>query len=397
KEIMQGKEVAVGIPVYNDVWKLREDDSPLKEYVLDEHIKDAVNTGFWSCLKSNNFYSNEILDKILDFDYFFDFFEFDKGAEKAEKLPDNIRFEKFKGLYKYMRWYLAQEVSIFQKFEENKAYEICGKIIAPLMDSFFSSLAWDYSRETELKSIINIFMDSNTVKTRAFQSVLEEHFEYYLELGFKGDDEYVSSPIFKTCQRNLINIEDSVNKVWKKVKNNINLSEIDDYFKEYIPLEVFKTYSVELKNNLKKMKRFDIPLVKEWLNLRLDKDVSKSTRTRYLNNALEVYFNQTLRPSGNDLLKIKNIKTFVSDNLKEKMDAFLSADLIKRNKLEDANNILLKYGPNLKEIEHHLGQYLNIHGKIALKKYALRGNYFHPNYNALVDFKDRFNKLVEVK
>ncbi|MBW2969098.1 hypothetical protein KY314_03205, partial [Candidatus Woesearchaeota archaeon] len=55
KEIMQGKEVAVGIPLYNDVWKIKQENSPLKEYVSDEHIKDAVNTGFWSCLKSNNF------------------------------------------------------------------------------------------------------------------------------------------------------------------------------------------------------------------------------------------------------------------------------------------------------------------------------------------------------
>jgi len=160
-QIMKGKMISLGIPLYSDTWRLFHQEpevssisslfnseakpkiSPLEKYVTEEDRAKAVNTGFWHtmnlmCSKKQAHWAVKEFLKIMDYNDFFGAFDYKKGAEESEKLSDNFDLhDDFNDWFTYMRWYLVQEYYVWAKFGREKAEEINSKLAAPLLEHLY--------------------------------------------------------------------------------------------------------------------------------------------------------------------------------------------------------------------------------------------------------------------
>lgn len=413
EQAMKGEKVASNVSLYSDVFNhIGNKESPLEKYVTDEHKKDAVNIGFWNTLKETEDKAKQNsacqeFSRILTCKDFFKYFDFKEGIKKAEEMPIKINLDKFYYWDLYMRWYLVQEYEIYTHFKKEKADDICGRLIAPLIENLLIE-GDDYAEKEQLKRLANFFIRGDILNTPSIQNVLGEVFEIELENAFKSSRssniEFSKNNI-KLCKKVLINLEEHVNIIWEKVKEDIDLSKIPEEVEGYIPKKVYESYVQELRNNLegtKRFNRFNIEFFSKWMNLKIEKHVSKSLYGKVRNKALEIYFSQKPRPSGEVLLQIKQYLPQASSN-KDKLNGFLFADLLLRRKRSAANNILMSYdiytyfSKPLNNFYTSLSHYIRLHGKLLLDRYGLEPNACYPHYNKIVDFNKKFPQIFKIK
>jgi len=407
KQAVGGKEIASPIPMYSDVFKLiGGKESPLEKYVKEETKIETLNFAFWEVLKQTSdrqkrSLASEELDRIIEYDNFFNYFDFNKGAEKAFEMPENLNLEGFKYLWNYIRWFLVQEEAIYRK-AGNQAYEVVGKLAAPLVDRLLSEKS-SSEHKKELK-LARLIIDEEIVKSKAVQNVLGEVFEYELGLGFEGNDYEFDSDVFKSCERNLVDAQKHIDSVWKIKQENITLSKLDPQFKKYVPREAYKFYVEKIREEISSMKRFDINYFENWMKL-TEIEVSKSIQGRIRNRALDVYFQQTQRPSGNVLESLTRFRgRFGSGYEDEKVSGFLFSDLLLKKRWNVANEIIIYYHdiefqkPESERVFFEsIQNYTRLHGKIKLDKEGLRKKICYPNYNQISDFVEAHKDLFDIQ
>jgi hypothetical protein len=413
REIFEGKIIAAGIPVYSDAWKILE-PSAIGKYMTEEHKKDAVNIGFWSNLGrigQDLTFKNEVLvelGNIIDYERFYNLFDFEKGAEKAAELPDIIeRFDEWKNdlaslfpSYTYLAWYSIQERFIRSKFKN--ADEICAKLAAPLIYQLMTLK--DYDREERsMKTIANVFIRPSILAEKPIQFVLGNVFEKELEHAFVGEDHWFSKESYEMSKRLLKNPGEHAAKVWEKVKGKLDYRKVLGCAKEFIPKKYFEDYSSGLADRIKAMERLDISLFSEMMNA---SEMSDAMKSRLRNFALNVYFEQKPRPNGKDAAQLLH---FNLGNLQHKANGYLFADLVARKEWQNANSLLMKYeffwwdrqlrmprrkGPKI--FLESVNEYIEKFGKIKINEKGLARNAIYPNYNKIIDFyeahKDMFEK-----
>jgi hypothetical protein len=402
-QTMKGEAIAVGIPFYADIWELiGKKDGPLEKYVTKEHKVAAVNIGFWDLLKrtadpQKQESCTKVLTEIMQYEKFFNYFDFNEGVKKAEEMPDEINLSQYFNLNIYMRWYLVQETNIRSQLERKKADEVCGKLAAPII--YCMLVESDLERDRQNKMIMNYFLTAELIKGKAVQNVLGKVFEMGLESLLTNEYE---SPweisVLEMCERALENSEAHASAVWKEVKEKVNLSKIPNGVKKYVPKEAFEGYISGLRAEAEKIESMNVEILRKWMGLKIGKDVPKSLHSRVTNKMLNVYYFQKSRPNKDLLRKIDSCTGI--EKRADKFNGFLFSDFLLRHGWPEANNILKeydRYGPlikkPLKDFNSAVSEYVKMHGKIRLDERGLNERACYPEYNRIIDFKKEFPGL----
>ena len=405
KQIIEGKEIASSIPMYSDVFRLiGGKESPLEKYVGEGIKIGTLNDGFWNCLRETSCPQKqklavEEIDRIMDYELFFNYFDFERGAERAVEMPENPNLDAFKNLWNYVRWFLVQEEGIYRKAGD-QAYEVVGKLAAPLVDRLLSEKS--SSEHWRFLRLAKLIIDEGIVKTKPVQKVLGETFEYELGLGFEGGGYDFDPEVLRTCAENLVDITKHTDSVWKIKQESVRLSELNPQLKQYVPREAYKFYVEKIRNEIESMNRFDINCFGNWMKLN-EKEVSKGVYGKVRNKALEIYFNQKPRPSGNVLENLARFKgRFGSDYKGDKVSGFLFCDLLSRKRWNAANEIIMHYydieTPKPKRVFFEsIQNYTKLHGKINLDKEGLLKRICYPNYNQISDFVQVRKEFFDIK
>jgi len=412
QQIKEGKKIAGSIPAYSDIFDLiGKDESPLKKYVSAELIEWAVNTGFWESMRqSNEKIKNHSccmqVSRILCYDSFFRYFDFKKGAEKADEMPLEICLENknFNDWFMYMRWYLVQEISIEKKFGYEKGAEIRGKLAAPLVNHPLNS----HESDEPLKLLANVFLnDTKLIRSKPIQKVLGELYEINLEhvLTYRNDD-YYSEHLIEQCRRCLLEPDRHTKAVWEKVKGKADLSRLQGNIREYLPKEAYGGYADKLKGEIESMQRFDFGVFSRWMRLRISTDVSKEVYSRTRNRAMEIYFNQRARPKkdiASAIYSMMNSKMdFGSGYMPDRINGYLFSDLASKGEWSMANNILMHYRDNA--TQRHKAEFFNAiveyskkHGKIKIAEKSIDKKACYPSYNLIAEVCQRNPHIFEIK
>ncbi|MDD5132907.1 MAG: hypothetical protein PHD81_03785 [Candidatus Nanoarchaeia archaeon] len=417
EQILEGKQIAGGIVKYSDMWKILESKKELAKFVSEDKKREAVNIGFWDMLKKSGEIKGSApkeLVNIMFYENFFSYFDFKSGVKEAEKLDNDIDLTGLDiGEFDmYVRWYLVQESFIYRKLacEEEKreeAHETCGKLLAPILDRVLGSS--EDAQEEDYSKLMGYFVNDNKgiINSKAIQKVLGENFEREFKNGLEYGEDYFSERVFKTCKDCLINIEPHINKAWEEFEENeeVDLSQVSPLVKDYIPKEAYEEYVTSLKEKILIMKRFDLKLFKNWMDLRVGKDVPDSVHGKIRNEMYSIYFSQGARPSGDDLVGMLNYSDKGSNYSQDKLKGFLFADLLIRKRWDKANEILFSYDPPitigshpvkpLKIFFEALSEYVKLHGKIKMDVSGLKPRACYPIYNKLIDFKENNPNLFK--
>jgi hypothetical protein len=400
EQIMKGSNIAAINPAYSDIWKLLEDkENPLKSYVTEEHRQKAVNEGFWASLENtskNPDYAGRELTKILSYDYFFKYFDFESGAEKAKSLslvPDLSHVD----LNKYLRWYIVQELRISDP-DEKKEAETLGKLSAPLIYEILS--VNDFNEDYKpLKRLATFFIQGELIRSNAMQEALGKVFESELERGLLDEDSF-SSKNLEIVEKALIDKESHVSKVLAKIKDKLDYSDLkqfDESVAKYLPAKDLEANINSLRHGLESMAKFDVNLFKRWLGLNPKKDISKALYGTVRNKALSIYMNQKQRPSG-DI--VKNLSGLYSSDA---LNGYFFCDFIIRKRWFEANKIFMSYDnygnypSHERDFKKGVESYVIKHGKIPLVKEGLSPSACYPSYNKIIRFYDIYKDLFIVK
>jgi hypothetical protein len=399
QQILRGKQVASSVPLFQDVWTLIG-KGVLKDYVTDKHKSEAVNKGFWDLLKSTSdeaiaSSAGQQLDRIMAYEDFFHYFDFKKGVEKAAEMPTVLDLARFTDWYTYMRWYLVQEHQIHANVEEGKALDICGRLVAPLIDFLLTGMH-NVEEETKLRRLATTFIQGDILSSEPVQHVLGEIFEQELEDGFDESD-YFSEENLEICERCLKEPDKHAAKVWKEVRKAIDISRIPKEVEQYVPKEAYADYVGKLKQDIENMPRIDVRLFGKWMQLRPDEQLTKALYSLVRNKALEKYFSQRSRPSASDLERLVQYNQ-KAGNLQNKLRGFLFMDLLYRKSFRSANEILFLYDDatekNVAEFQQSIQDYVATHGQVKVSVWGLEANACYPRYNKLSDFCARARTVL---
>ncbi len=428
QQVMEGKKVASSVPLYSDVFlKIGSKESPVASYVKDNHRERAINFGFWSLLKANEYtnwnqrgtydYETSLqesavreLNRLFECEGFFDYFDFRNGAEKAKEIPFNIRFWNKLNINKYMRWLLVQEEEIYKKVERKDKDKIFGTLAAPLVYELYSYK--DYEESKFLKKLASFFIRGNVIKTESIQKVLGRVFELELIKGFSyRGGEYFDSNLSDGLEKVLENPKEHIDFAWKN-SGEVKLDKIGSSTSKYIPSEIKKSYVDRLIEEVKAMDRFDITLFSRWMSDSYVRELVPSvTHGLIKNKTLEKYFSQKQRPSSKDLISLKHIVgrgELGSNYIGDKARGYLFMDFLIRKKFKDANEILLDYNTGKyfegsfatereeREFRQSTINYADKHGKVKLTKEGVEKGKCYPHYNKIPDFVEQNKTLFEL-
>ncbi len=405
EQIAKGEHVAIGIPIYSDVWGLvGKKGSPLESYVTDEHKRKAVNEGFWSAFNYTENSRNPTsggreLTRIIDYEDFYKYFDFKEGAKRALALPENLNLTEFDSWNHYMRWYLVQEIALVHNLPKDKINDTRGKLLAPLVKYLIGTS--DAAQNVSLRKLANFFIQGEMISSKPMQNMLGEVFEYELSRAFDNPN-YFDAIRFEICAKNLLERNKHAAKVWKEVQGNVDLSRLEKDVANYVTKEAYDAHLQKLKLSMQEMQRFDAKLFREWANLDLRKyNISKAAHGKIRNQAIEVYFKQKTRPSGDDVLSLVYCASGGSNYMPEKIKGFAFADLLRRKKWSDANDLLLKYQNLTLALMNHFYQgisdHYKMHGSLYMNEEALETTACYPKYNAIIDFHKRFPQAFKKK
>lgn len=402
KQILEGKEICTSVPMYSDIFNLiGKKENPLEKYVSKSEIADVLNEGFWSCLngcadkgdKKWDFVRE--LDKIIGYENFFDYFNFEKGIEKAVEIREDINLTEFQNLWNYLRWFLIQKDGIYRGFKKNVASETVGKLAAPFVERLLNKIGSNENDDESLK-LVRLIIDKDMVKSRAVQNVLGGFFESELRLGLEGSYDF-DSRIFSLSEGNLMEVGRHSDKVWGEVKDSIDLINLSPELKKYVPRKAYETYVADLRENVESMKRFDLTNFGEWMRLS-EAEVSKSVKGKVRNKALEVYFEQKMRPSRDDLIGLSHFSNCLGSGIEDKFSGVMVSDWLVKKEWGLANNILIKYNldatPKQKKVFlESVSDYVERHGKININERGRDKKTCYPVYNLIPDFAENFSEL----
>ncbi|PLW80668.1 hypothetical protein C0585_01355 [Candidatus Woesearchaeota archaeon] len=405
EQLIEGKEVASNTPLYSDMWvKFKADNSPIKDFITEEDIGRAVNDGFFHSLietgnDSNRLFGNRELSRILEYENFFDVFDFNKGVERSLNLNDGLIFsgdEDF--IQDYFLWYSIQERVIDKKLDYETGLVAKGKALSPLIRTILYTNNDEFGDE-KLKKLMNYVIDGNLYRTPLLQDVFGEVFEYSLDLGFKG--EYYEFPgwAFHISEKNLVDKEQHVRTAWKKNKEDISLDKVVDEVKKYVPKESIQGHVEYLQNKIKDMKRLDMELYDKWKSLDENLQVSSKVKKEGIKDMFDVYTDQKVRPSKDT---ISLLSYDVEKRKSQKIDAYLFADMVSKDLIKKANDMLREYNDNgtptqIKVFHEKLEEYVGEHGPIFVKKWNLNENHVYPYINLVANLADESKDLFKIK
>jgi len=430
-QILEGKRVASGIPLYSDTWRMFHPEpertsishslpnskeelkiSPLKEYVTEQDRANAVNKGFWHVMNAMKNQSDancagRELMKIMDYDDFFGAFDYLKGAEEAEKLPEEFEIhENFNNWYNYMRWYMVQENYVWAKSPTKKADEINSRLAAPIVD--FLYFLDEYSAENRrLKRLVEVFVDKDMIKTKPIQRVLGNVFEFHIKDGFENgtNSDHYSQKLVEHLENCLIDPKKHVKKVYEElmVGEGIDFDNLPAKLKDYLPKEMVESRVNDIRKQMEAMERIDVEVFRKWMLLIGDKDVAVATHSKVRNKALDMYFKQSPRPAGDDVRELNQFLIQGSDFIADKFKGCVVSDFLFRKRWDDANEILMDYmryekpEKQRKTFYDSINNYVKLHGKIVLDKKGLYPRECYPQYNIIPEFYEQEKKLFELK
>ena len=409
QQAIDGKRAASSVPLFSDTWnKIGSEKSPLKNYVTSEDKKTAVNNGFWHCLNLSSESAKpsvqpdarKELGRIISYIDFFTYFDFVRGVEESQKLPDDLNLERLEE--SYLSWLLVQERELYRRLDKKTAENSFGKLVAPLVRELLLS---EDNKEGKLKrTLANILIYEEIIETPAVQNCLGKVFEMQLRAAFGGYDENWSERTIEICARNLKDLEERTLKIWKEENESekVNLERLYPFIEEYVPKQAYEDYIEQTKQEVQSMKRFDVELFHRWMSQKISKRVASSYHGKIRNKALEIYKMQKPRPNSETVVSL-----FYS-SLDDKTNGFLFFDLVLRKKWDNANKLLRNYwnatfhdtpktSKQKKEFEKGLSEYFETHGAVSINSEGLNPKACYPDYNLLKDFTERYPKVFAVK
>ena len=253
--------------------------------------------------------------------------------------------------------------------------------------------------DEKLKRLMNYVIDGDLYRTSLLQDVFGEVFEYSLDMGFKG--EYYEFPdwAFHISEKNLLEKEPYIKKAWEKNNEDISLDRVVEEVKKYVPKESIQGHIEDLQSQIEGLKRFDLDIYNKWKSLSENLEVSSKVKNEGIKAMFDVYINQKVRPSK-DTVSI--LCHSVEKRKSQKIDAYLFADMVSKDLIKEANNMLRGYEdkgtPTQRKVFHEkLEEYVDNYGLINVKKWNLHANHVYPYINLVANLADESNEMFKIK